>query len=305
MLIILVLLLLVATYFIFSKSKSTLRPTDVDFALQDTTGITRIQISKGQDSICLEKMQGHWQFKAHTIASQARMHELLEVLERLSLQAPVAKSQNDLLVQKMKQEGTHVEIFKQQECVKSFWLLADDKKNLSYGKLAATQQCYILHAIGYQGTLTSFFSTEAKAWRSSILFSYTAEEIQGVEIIYDGKPENSFSLHKNEGKCVLNGTRATNDKASVYFHQFVKLPFLASPDLSPEEQKAIQKLAFATLRIQTREGQSSWKLYRKPAQNQTDPFDFDIFAIQNDKGEWFYAQYFNFDPILKEHSDFQ
>ena len=113
LIILLAILVLASVYFYFSNSKSTLKEEYRDFAIEDTSMVTKVVITdqQGNASVLTRENKHKWIVNGKYEARKDAMDVLLKTLKRIDIQAPVPKSSLESTIKFIAANNKRVEIY--------------------------------------------------------------------------------------------------------------------------------------------------------------------------------------------------
>jgi hypothetical protein len=208
LLIILVVLLAVAGYYIATKNTSTLKTRDgalSDFAIEDTTTIDKIFISSSEGSqVTLTKGDGNdWLVDGKHKARPESISVLMNTFARIAIKSPVSSTAFNNVVTAIATQAIKVEIYQGGNKPSKVYYVGESTQNhqgtymlLEIDNVKSSEP-FITHIPGFYGYLTTRFYSDALEWRDAAVFKYSVGEIKTVEVINYEKPEESFTIQQN------------------------------------------------------------------------------------------------------------
>ena len=116
--IVVLILLALSSYFYFTNNKSTLRRRDTNFAVKDTSSITKICIQKQGTQLQLEKEDNTWIVNGDFVARRKAMEALFRIIMRLEVMAPVSKSMEESIRNKIVNSNFGISIYAKNKLIK-------------------------------------------------------------------------------------------------------------------------------------------------------------------------------------------
>ncbi len=208
LLIILVLLLAVAGYYIATKNTSTLKSREgvlSDFAIEDTTTIDKIFIAGANgENVTLTKGDGNdWIVNGKNKARPESISVLMKTFARIAVKSPVSSAAFDNVVTSIATQSVKVEIYQGEDKPSKVYYVGEATQNhqgtymlLEKDGVKSTEP-FIMHIPGFYGYLTTRFYSSPLEWRDAAIFKYSIGEIKKVEVNYYEKPEESFTIQQN------------------------------------------------------------------------------------------------------------
>lgn len=214
LLIIVILLLIITIVLIISNTKDTLSNKENQFAVEDTTGITKIFIAdKNNNFVTLKKVDNtaSWTVNDTFSAIKENVFTLLKTIMEVEVKIPVPKNGADHIMRMLATTSTKVEIYKQayrinifgirwfpyEKNVKTYYVGVPTQDNMgTYMVMEGSDTPYIVYIEGFRGFLSSRYSPFVKDWRDHTIFRMKYKQIKSVEVIMHEKPEESFIAEK-------------------------------------------------------------------------------------------------------------
>lgn len=332
------ILIIGLTSIIVSKSSGTFKSELKDFAIEDTSNVTKIFMAdKNNNQVLLKKdANGIWMLNDKYVANQNNVNLLLYTMQYISVWSPVPKSAHNNIIKRMSVVSTKVEIYQDAYLI-DFWgikLFKGERLTKTYfvGEPTMTNEgnfmlmegsstAFIVNLPGFRGYVSPRYSAFEADWRDHTVFQTRLPQIK--QIIHENfeKPEESFIVDKIGSrtfqlKSMLNNMIIPDyDTVKVIdlVSAFRKINYEAvAKDLSKPQLDSIIKFQhFYTLTLIDINGQKNVaKMYRLPELLITDyesdnekveqAYNLDRFYLKlNDEKEMFVAQYFVFDRLIQ------
>lgn len=326
--VVLLLILGVGAIYVSQDKRNTLDLNEMDFALEDTSRVTKIFLSrKGGDKVTLTRENGVWKLDSGFFVREGGINNLLMALHSLSVKAPVTKSKFDNVIRGLSSVGIKVEVYLDGKQVPQKVIYiggTDNSQTGNYMLLEGAEKPYLVHIEGHNGTVDPMFFAEEKNWRSTKLFAYKYGELQKLEIGYPSTPENNFSIEmKSNDSFDLKDNKGNSfeaDKLKVlsYLAQFKKVNFDRYAHIEEKTKlDSIKQLTPRfTLQITDSKGEvksikgypiklSNEKVTFDKNRKKEEEFDVDRFFGILKTGDLVVCQYNTFDPIEVDPSYFK
>lgn len=301
-----------------------------DFAIQDTSSITKIIISEPDGQKAVVEKIGHekWQLNGKYVARIDAMHVIFKTAKLVSVKSEVPNSALKTVLKNIAVTYKKVEYYAGETLIKTWYVGTPTRDHYGtymllekpgFGKSTVP---YILEIKGFFGHLASRFFTDEKEWRDKIIYKLQPNEISSIELKNNETPEYSFKIEvAGKNKFLLYDGKNRNinafDTVSVrsYLLNFRKIAFEAFNRgiLNEQQEDSLRKsIPFTIITVKDKSGNStSIKAYRKaPTEDQVTlgggKYQFDIeklFAILP-SGEIVIMQYGTFDKIWRALASF-
>ena len=340
-LIITVVLLIIALLFIYNATKGTLSKKESDFAVDDTSSITKVFLTDKQNNkILLTKVTpGEWTNNDSLTARNDCINTLLKTMKRIEVKEPVSKASKENVMKRLATIGVKVEIyqtvyridifglqlFPHEKLVKTYYV-GDQTQNLmgTYMIIEDSEQPYITHLPGFNGYLSSRYSTLLNDWRDHTMFNVELANIQSVNMEIPAESDESYKI-ENTGNTTFTFTSLFDNKQMATYDTLKLLAFLtAFRDIKYEAivtneelhnvDSVIATTPYHIITVTDISGNSTEiKTFHKKANegetelDGTTPALYDkdrLYAWFNDGKDFALIQFYVFDDILKPLSYF-
>lgn len=338
------LLLCVSIFlYIVANKKSTISEELKDFAVKDTTIISKIFLADmSGKSVTLEKIDvGKWKVNNKYIARNDCINVLLETMMYLEVKAPVSRSAHNSVVKNLSTSAVKVEIYqkhrKKDKLIKSYYVGGHTQDHQgTYMILENTKTkvksstAFIMHIPGFQGYLTTRYFTDENLWRDRKIFSYKSNEIISIKAEYPNTPNLSFELiinHSSSGRNEITIKSSDGNvisdidtmKVAHYLSYYRNIQFeaIVTQMDTVKRDSIISSQALAILTVEDIYGTTTTvKTFLREAPKdysdltetslKTEKYDRDrMYGTINDSKELLLLQYYVFDHILRPIDYFQ
>lgn len=319
----LLVLIAIASYFFISKSSGTLKNELKDFAIEDTASIDKIFISDYTgDKVTLTRGDKYWVVDGAHKARPESIEVIMNTFYRIAVKSPVAKAAMNNVIKDIATKTIKVEIYQgkdkpnkvyyiggpTQDQMGTYMVLENDGEKSSVP--------FIMHIPGFYGYLSSRFFANPLQWRDAAIFTYHPEEIKSIEVTYHEKPEESFKIEKNlntinliDGQSFQSIQKFDTNKVYQYLGLFEKIYYemIVLDEVKPEKQDSIRKTnPFFTIKLTDVYGKTTkivslhMRNYKQTLDDNGTPYPYDVdrmYAILNDDAFLIYIQFYTFDKI--------
>ncbi len=216
-----IILTIFAVILIISKSNTTLRGEDNDFAIKDTSNVTMIFLADMKErTVTLKRTaENKWKVNDKYIAVSTNINLLLEALHDIKVKIPVSKAAHNNVVTRIASTGIKVEIYQEvyrinifnfiklfpyEKRTKTYYVGGPTQNNIGTFMLIENSTTpFITHIQGFIGFLTPRYSTKEKDWRSHVAFRYKISEIKSIELQIPESPELSYRITRNDREFTI------------------------------------------------------------------------------------------------------
>lgn len=337
---IVIVLAIASMILVLSQSKSTFRKAQSDFAVADTSTVTKIYMSdKNNNDITLVRTDSAgWILDGTYHAHRYNVNMLLQTMHDIQVKEPVARKARNTIIKLMATDAVKVEIYQQryridllgirlfphEKRTKVYYVGGATPSNLgSYFLMEHSEEPFVVFLPGLKGFVTPRFSPIAKYWRDCTVFHKWSREISRVRVEIPETPEHSFEVINHDSKSYSLVSLIDNKeipdfdtlKVIGFLSGFRNLNFEALlNDMDPHRKDSIlSSRPFIVMTLTDTNGVSETiQIYHKQGfVNQTDmygkplPYDPDrLYARVNDGQDFTLIQYFVFGKVLRPKAFF-
>lgn len=307
------------------ESNSTHNEQMSDFAIDDTTLITKIIISNPDgDKATLEKI-GHekWQLNGKYLARIDAMHIIFKTAKLVSVKNEVPNAAVKNVLKTLAVTYKKVDYYNGNTLLKTWYVGSPTRDH--YGTYMLLEKPghgksivpYVMEIKGFFGNLSSRFFTDEKEWRDKMIYKLQPEEIASIDFTNNENPEYSFKIEvQGKNKFALfdgknqpvNGFDTVNVRS--YLLNFRKIAFetFNRGILKPAQEDSLKKsIPFTIISVTNTEGETTAiKAYRKAPTNQQKNLDGEKYQFDVERlyavipsGEIVIMQYGTFDKIWR------
>lgn len=336
--ILLVLVLAIAAIILLmvKNKNNTLDDKNTRFAVEDTASITKIFLADKQNRTVLLKKEaeGKWTVNEKYDASSEVIKLLLKTVMSLEVKDPIAKPAKERIMGLMATRSVKVEIyqmvyrinlfdkirlFPHEKNTRTYYVGVDAKDNLgTYMLLENSDTPYIVYILGFNGFLSTRYSTNEKDWRDHTIFKLKYNQVKMVSVRFPDLPENSFKAVKKSPKDFE--LYRLKDNEQIFDYDTVKLMDLFSffgdiryevllNDMEADRKDSIiSSPVYIEVTVEDESGKkySVTTFKRKAPEGEFDqqgnPVIFDrdrLYALINGKKDFVLIQYYVFGQIFK------
>jgi hypothetical protein len=337
---IVVILAVLAIFLTISNSRSTFRKGQSDFAVDDTSAVTKIFMSdKNNNTVLLKRLgPGKWIVDEKYNGSKYNIELLLGTMRNIEVKEIVPHAARNTVIRQMAANSVKVEIYQWKFRIDLFHVLklfphekltkvyyvggAIQSNRGSYMIMENSSQPYVIFLPGLRGFVSPIYSPIEKYWRDYSVFKKNLAEILSIRVEFPGYPDSSYIIRNMRDRSPEMFTlqdgkipQADTLKMFGYLSSFRNLNFEALlNDMDKSRKDSIlsgQPYCVITL-TDTANRIMPVRMFRKgAAQGAVDdlgkpaPYDLDrLYARVNDGNDFVLIQYFVFDKVLRTRSFF-
>ena len=331
-----IILAILALILILKNTGTTFKRSSSDFALDDTSNVTKIFMSdKNNNTVRIARtLPGYkWVVNDKYPGHKFNIDMLLETMRNLKVKEPVAMAARNNIIMELSVSSVKVEIYQQvyridipgirlfphEKLTKVYYVGGATQNNLgTFMLMQDAQEPYVTYLPGLRGFVSPRYMPIEKYWRDYSVFKKNIREISSVRVEFPPAPEHSFSITIRKGDAIelvsLPEKKFITDfdtlKVMNFLAAFRNLNFEALLDDFDKNRKdsIISSTPFAIITLTDTAGQSnSIRTFHKPAGfDQADyegkplPFDLDrAYALVNEGKDFVLIQFYVFDKVLR------
>jgi hypothetical protein len=190
-------------YYFNSNKETVVNQEFSEFAVQDTSTITKIFIADyNNQTILLERNTDdpHWTLNGEFRARYDAVKLLLETFERIGVKGPVPISARENVIKMISSTAVKVEIYQSDELSKVYYIGSCTQDHVGTYMVLETvdgdrsPDPFITHMSGFTGCLRQRFFTGEEDWRYTGVFAYPNLEFSKIEVLHNYEPERSFEI---------------------------------------------------------------------------------------------------------------
>ena len=339
-LIIVIVLAVVAAFLWFSKSSGTISPKMMNFAIKDTSNITKVFLAnKRNKSVLLEKVSpGEWRMNGKYKVRKSGIDMLMETMIRVTPKTPVPKSAHNSVVRMLAASSIKVEIYQEvfridmfglklfphEKLTKTYFVGPPSADNMgTFMLMKGASIPFVVHILNFRGFLGPRYSVIESDWRDHTVFNTKLADIKSITMEVTDNPEESFKV-ENEGKSPImyahDGTQV-NGYDTIFLLNFMlsfsdlRFEAILNPDVTQQRIDSIRgSVPKFILTVEDKKNKiTQLKAFPRPnAEEKVNSFGelyvYDLnrlYGIVNDGEDLLMIQYYVFDKVLLGKSDFK
>jgi len=233
----------------FSEKKGTIKQELKDFAVKDTSAITKIFLTnKSNQSVTLERMSpGQWKVNGKYNVRKDLIDVLLKTMGTLEVQSTVAKAARNNVIKRLSTGAVKTEIYEGEDTPSKIYYVGGATKNGkgTYMLIENSSEPFIMHIPYFYGYLSTRYNTSEDEWKDKMVLNYEFKDIAFVEVRYPQNLKNSYSITNigdwaYELRCLANDSVIENydtTAVTIYLTNFTKLNYEGFTKTIPQEAK--------------------------------------------------------------------
>ncbi len=195
-------------YFLFDNNNTNYDPAEAGFTVKDTASIGKIFFASNDgETILLERTDSGWTVNKKYKALKSTLDLVMTTLTKQAALYPVTKNAYDHAVKALSTDGVKVELYgRDGKKMKVFYVGGVAVNNTGTNMLIeGAKTPYVVQVQGFDGYLTSRYTTNLKDWRDRNIFSLPPDEIKTISVRYPDKPINSFVINREGNSITVKG----------------------------------------------------------------------------------------------------
>jgi len=250
----------------FSKSKPNASVKNSVFKVSDISSIHRIDIkSKRIEDMSIRRDKSTWSLqRGHKVRDNA-LANVIEVLENIEIKYIPQKSAINNITQEISEIGIEVNLYDEKNnLIRAFVVggsTADERG--TYMILANSDQPYIMHLPGLEGSVRGRFLHSYDNWRDRTILREDPASIRELELNYHRQSSESFKLLDKSITQLATGKQVdASIKSDAYLLGFEELVAEAYENANSNKDSIRTLLPFVTISIKDDSDIEKWlKLY--------------------------------------------
>lgn len=218
---------LIAYFWLMPKNANTSLGNTGEFAVKDTSAITRIVISTVENAkvlkrIKIEKTAQGWKLNDKYAVLEPQLHYFFKTLSQVKVKQKLTPAGNENAMKAINNLNTLVEIWAGEEVIKAYQIGPEAKDHDgSLACLKAQKEAFIVSIPGALGVLTNRFSVEEQIWRENLLFDAHLEKIQEISLTCkDAAKSFSFARGTTPNSWKKDGISVDSTVYKAYLRHF-------------------------------------------------------------------------------------
>jgi len=183
----------------FFACRDTIKSSEIDFAIKDTSEVSKIIIYNHEDTLELTKQNKKWQLDNFFSVDKKMISRALNTLNLIELNTPLPDEVNEKYFNYLKKNALVVEVYNRKKLIKKLYIGDFVENSGNYILLEGAENPYIAHIPFHLFDLRKNFSLYEKYWRSKEIFNFEPEQIESI-YYKDFENKNQFVLTKKDNE---------------------------------------------------------------------------------------------------------
>jgi hypothetical protein len=336
-----IVLAIIAVVLFLSHSGTTFRKTNSDFAIDDTSNVTKIFMAdKNNNTLKLTRTgPGKWMVDDTYPGQRATINMLLGTMLNLQVKEPVAITARNNIIKQLAVNSVKVEIYQWKYRIRLFGKIrlfphetlskvyyvggATQSNRGTYMLMEHASEPFVTYLPGLRGFVSPRYMPIQKYWRDYTVFNKSFHDIASVKVEFPSNPELSYVIENKHDReinlislidnKVLTGWDTI--KVMNFLTSFAKIDFEALVnDMNKHKKDSIlSSTPFHIITLTDTNGVSTGiRTYHKAAdpverdeKGRIIPYDLDrLYALVNNGQDLTLIQFLVFDKVLRPKTYF-
>lgn len=237
LLIILIVISILTYYVLNSEKTSSTSPKETGFAIKDTANVYKIIMKDNKNTVSItRKNSGTWWLNDKEPANILLVNTILETAYLVSVKSPVPESMRSQVRELLSKQGISVRLYdKKDNLIKEYYIGGQAGENGTYARLKGAKDPYIISIDGFNGYLTTRFTTDTLLLKSRRIFKTPIHNIAQIDVQYTSGDSSYTLVQKEPTRWYIDNKEVTYNffvqKGIKYFRKGVALlEFSMYPD---------------------------------------------------------------------------
>lgn len=183
-------------------SKSTIKGTFSDFAVEDTASIDKIFLADKSDrTVLLERRPSDWMVNGKYTVRYDLINNLLNTIKKVSVMQFVPKTAVENILKELSVNSTKVEIYQKGKLTITYFVGHATQNSLgTYMLIQGSDTPFICYVPGFRGYLSPYYMPIENEWISRQIFNHKPSQISSVSLDFERFPEASWKIENVDNK---------------------------------------------------------------------------------------------------------
>ena len=309
---------------------SSIRTELMDFAVKDTSAITKIFLAdRNGHSVTLKRTQnGAWVLNDSLPPRPDVMKNLVTAVYSISVKSRVPKSGYNNVISDLASGGIKCEVYlaDQENPYKVYYVGNQTADAMgTFMMIEGSNVPFVMEIPGFNGYLTPWYNPVKEIWIEPVIFRLQPDQIKSISLSYPSFPQWSFSLERNQDKFQLavpaeNKVYTSIDSVAVdnYLALFQNVFYEVPEDRLNKQTKdsLLQTVPLTEIKITKSDNTEKGIIIYPMAINESsiilqdslgNPLKYDVDRmygfVTHDKN-WVVIQHYSFDKLFRSAKDF-
>ena len=209
-----VVLLLAIFFAIPSQSSSSDKSiiNETKYALEDTTGITKLVL--GEQTLSQSKTNSsEWLMNNDFVVDEEMIASLWEIMQRIEVKKPVSESIKEEVINSFLLNGIDVQVFRGDNQIRNYKVCTHEGE--TYAMQQESTSPYSVYIPGYYLQIRDIFDIRPYEWQDRTLLATTPNTFRSLSVSYPQNQNESFNIEFT-GKTFKIKELAEADTNKIY-----------------------------------------------------------------------------------------
>jgi uncharacterized protein YxeA len=237
------------------------------FKVEDINTVQKISLKHPKyPTIVFNKDGQTWKMNNGAEVSEFTFNDFLSLLQKVEVNYIPAKSMTEAIKKDLPKNGIDIKIWDTDGNLIRDYIVGSEMADASGTPfmVRGANQPYVMRIPGFVGSIRTRLVKEMNEWESKDIYTYSAEDIQSVDVFYHRDENASFKIQKNGDQYeVLKHTSSeptgeTNQKTvKAYLDRYSYIIAEYNDSENPEKENIKSHPIFATITLQLSSGETS------------------------------------------------
>ncbi|WP_338763680.1 hypothetical protein WAF17_20220 [Bernardetia sp. ABR2-2B] len=190
----LAVILLLAIFFTIPSQKSSSDKSiisETKFALEDTTGITKLVL--GEQILSQSQINSsNWLMNDDFVVDEEMIASLWAIMQRIEVKKPVSESIKDEVINSFLLNGIDVQVFRNDNQIRNYKVCTHEGE--TYAMQQESTSPYSIYIPGYYLQIRDIFDIRPYEWQDRTLLATTPNTFRSLSVDYPQNKEESFTI---------------------------------------------------------------------------------------------------------------
>lgn len=204
---------------VFNDKPGTITGSEKNFAITDTSNITKIRYIKNGEVMELTKPSSIWIVNKKYPAKKQLVNATLQFLQQFNVISAVPKEMTAKAIETLNEKSLQVTVEAENKILVQYrFCEIDTAPTKAWIIMEGSSKPYIANLIGYEIPLFTIFPTSEMMWRDTKVFRTPVSDMLMAGLAYPKHPEKNFSISKKDSSFQLkqgDSIEKSIDKESI------------------------------------------------------------------------------------------
>ncbi len=208
----LLLIIGIIAYFFINQSNNTIDVELRDFAIEDTSSITKIYLAdrRGNEAT-VERTDKGWMVDGEYAVRKDALKTALSTIKNIAVKHPVSDVMHNRIIKNLATSAVKVEIYTDNpnKAYKTYYVGGENADMIgSFMLIENSSRAFVVYIPGFTGFLAPRYNIDGSTvktelWRNRSIFSYNKGSVQSVKVIYHEDSTKNYNISKKEQEYII------------------------------------------------------------------------------------------------------